>query len=191
MRSLGIRMQTGVVGSSRQALVPVLWGTPFLICTNQYSSKFSVDRKLATIPEHQWASKLLGHDFRVEYKPGATNIIADALSHRNTTDDGYLYVLSVPTFTLFDQLRQEINADETLRVLCMDITVGVHGDMWQVQDGLITVEGKVYVPGTSPSLYVVLVAAHGMAREGLAKMLQQVHLDFHISDAQQVVQDFV
>jgi hypothetical protein len=73
----------------------------------------------------------------------------------------------------------------------MDITTGVHGDMWQVQDDLITVEGKVYVPGTSPSLYGVLEAAHGMAREGLAKMLQQLHLDFHISNAQQVVQDFV
>jgi hypothetical protein len=66
---------------------PYLWGYPFLICTDHFSLKFLLDQKLSTIPQHQWASKLLGFDFRVEYKPGSTNIVADALSRRDTDEE--------------------------------------------------------------------------------------------------------
>jgi hypothetical protein len=49
-----------------------------------FSLKFLLDQKLSTIPQHQWPSKLLDFDFRVEYKPGSTNIVADALLHHDT-----------------------------------------------------------------------------------------------------------
>jgi hypothetical protein len=111
---------------------PYLWGTPFLIRTDHYNLKFLLDRKLGTIPQHQWASKLLGFDFRDEYKPNVVNVVANALSRRDTADDGYLYSLSVPTFMLFDQLQQEISANEALRALCADITVSARDKKWRV-----------------------------------------------------------
>jgi hypothetical protein len=43
--------------------------------------------------------------------------------------------------------------------------------LWRLQDGLITVAGKVYVPQTSPSLPGILDAAHGTSHEGVAKTL--------------------
>jgi hypothetical protein len=46
---------------------PYLWGHPFLIKTNHFSLKFLLDPRLATIPQHQWASKLIGFDFRIEF----------------------------------------------------------------------------------------------------------------------------
>jgi hypothetical protein len=66
---------------------PYLWGRPFLVHTDHYSLKFLLDQRLSTIPQHQWASKLLGFDFRVEYRPGATNVVADATrrSRRRST----------------------------------------------------------------------------------------------------------
>jgi hypothetical protein len=130
-----------------------------------------MDQKVATIPQHQWASKLLWFDLRVEYKPSAANIVTDSLSHRGTADDSCLYGLSVPTFTLFDQLQQYASTNEALRALCTDITASARDDKWRVQDGLLTVAGKVYVLGISPSLPDVLEAAHGTAHEGVAKTL--------------------
>jgi hypothetical protein len=62
---------------------PYLWGTTFLIRTDHYSLKFLLNQKLSTIPQHKWASKLMGFDFQVEYRPGSTNIVADALSRRD------------------------------------------------------------------------------------------------------------
>jgi hypothetical protein len=74
--------------------------------------------------------------------------VTDAQLHRDTTDDGCLYVQSTSTFNLFDQLQPEASTNEALRALCADVTAGACGDRWQVLDSLITVVGKVYVSGT-------------------------------------------
>ncbi|WVZ63768.1 LOW QUALITY PROTEIN: hypothetical protein U9M48_013374 [Paspalum notatum var. saurae] len=86
---------------------PYLWGRRFVICTDHCSLRFLLDQRLTTIPQHQWASKLLGFDFTVEYKPGASNVVADVLSRRDE-HKGALFALSGPHFALFDDLRGEI-----------------------------------------------------------------------------------
>lgn len=64
---------------------------------DHYSLKFLLDQRLAKIPQHHWVGKLLGFDFTVEYKPGALNTVADALSRRDT-DDGMILAISAPRF---------------------------------------------------------------------------------------------
>jgi hypothetical protein len=44
-----------------------LWGGPFLIKTDHFSLKFLLDQCLVIIPQHQWANKLIGFDFRIEF----------------------------------------------------------------------------------------------------------------------------
>jgi hypothetical protein len=63
---------------------PHLWGRHFTVRIDHYSLKFLLDQHLAMIPQHHWVSKLLDYDFAVEYKPGALNTVADALSRRDT-----------------------------------------------------------------------------------------------------------
>ena len=62
---------------------PYLWGRRFVVRTDHRSLRFILDQRLTTIPQHQWASKLIGFDFLVEYKLGALNVVADALSRRD------------------------------------------------------------------------------------------------------------
>jgi hypothetical protein len=52
-------------------------------------------------------SKLIGFDFTIEYRPGRTNVVADALTHR--TKDAELIALAISelTFMAFDNLRSE------------------------------------------------------------------------------------
>jgi hypothetical protein len=64
-----------------------LWGRRFTVQTNHYILKFLLDQRLVTIPHHHWVGKLLGFDFGIEYKPGALNTVADALSYRNTEEE--------------------------------------------------------------------------------------------------------
>ena len=61
-----------------------LWGQHFLVTTNHYSLKFLLDQRLSIVPQHQWMRQPLGFDFNVEYKPGSSNLAADALSRRDT-----------------------------------------------------------------------------------------------------------
>jgi hypothetical protein len=65
---------------------PYLWGRRFVVKTDHYSLKYLLDQRLTTIPQHHWVGKLLGFDFTVEYKSGANNTIADALSRRDTEE---------------------------------------------------------------------------------------------------------
>ncbi|KAF2288781.1 hypothetical protein GH714_013267 [Hevea brasiliensis] len=62
---------------------PYLWGRQFLIRTDHYSLKYLLEQRLTTSPQQHWLSKLLGFDFRVEYKAGQQNIVVDALSQQD------------------------------------------------------------------------------------------------------------
>ena len=81
---------------------PYLWGREFVVRTDHQSLKYLLDQRLSTIPQHHWVAKLLGFDFRVEYKPGAANVVADALSRRDEEASATMAVLSTPSFALFD-----------------------------------------------------------------------------------------
>lgn len=86
---------------------PYLWGWEFVVRTDHYSLKFPINQRLATILQHQWASKLLWFDFKVEFKSGAQNIVADALSRRNMDGRGtWLLSLSPPSSYLLTSERQ-------------------------------------------------------------------------------------
>jgi hypothetical protein len=65
---------------------PYLWGRCFVVKTDHYSLKYLLDQRLSTIPQHHWVGKLLGFAFTVEYRSGATNVVADALSRRDTEE---------------------------------------------------------------------------------------------------------
>jgi hypothetical protein len=75
-------------------------------------------------------SKLHGFDFRVEFKPGALNIIADALSHRGAEEDATAMALSAPSFALFADIQRELDADQDLRALKTEVMEGKRGEEW-------------------------------------------------------------
>ena len=110
---------------------PYLWGRAFVVRTDHYGLKYMLDQRLSTIPQHQWISKLFGFDFRVEYHPGRFNTVADALSRRDGDEPllaPLLEAISLPAFSLYDELRQELTIDDMLRARRDAVAVGDHGD---------------------------------------------------------------
>jgi hypothetical protein len=153
--------------------------------------KFLLDQVLSTIPQHHWASKLLGFNFRVEYKPGKQNTVADALSRREEDNPAMVLALSIPHFALFDDLRKEADTDQTLLDLRAKISAGQQRGPWSLVDGLVVFDGRIYVPASSPSLVAILTAAHGMGHEGIQKTLHRLRGDFHVPNAQKLVQEYI
>jgi hypothetical protein len=149
--------------------------------------EYLLDQRLATIPQHQWASKLIGFDFMVEFYPGANNVVVDALSHHDTKEERTLLALSTPLFLIFDDIHQEINSNLDMCALNKEVAEGAKGDQWRVADDLIIVGRHVFIPSGSPSLKPLLASAHSAGHEGTEKKLHRFRADFHTKAARGIV----
>jgi hypothetical protein len=157
---------------------------------DHYSLKYLLEQRLATIPQHQWVSKLMGFDFAVKYKPGTSNTVANALSRCSESDE--LAALSAPSFTVFDTIRVELDETAALHQLRAEVVAeGGGGDKWQVVDDLITKAGKIYVPADSLHLPMILSAVHDMGHEGAEKTLHKLRRDFYVPGARSAIQEHV
>jgi hypothetical protein len=114
--------------------------------------KFLLDQCVMTIPQHQWASKLIGFDFRIKFRPGTGNMVADALSRRDTKTTAELAAISAPSFAVLDDLHHEHATDPALQALMKQVLDGEKGEHWRVIDSLITSHVKVFVPNGVPGL---------------------------------------
>jgi hypothetical protein len=170
---------------------PYLWGRRFVVKTDHYSLKYLLDQRLATIPQHHWVGKLLGFDFAVEYKPGSTNVVADALSRRDTPDDGAVLAVSAPHFDALSRLRQAQLTDPALAAIQNEIQAGTRRAPWAVVDGMVQYAGRLYLPPSSPLLLELLAAVHAEGHEGVQRTLHRLRRDFHFPNMKQVVQDYV
>jgi hypothetical protein len=81
--------------------------------------------------------------------------VADALS-RCDEGAGELLALSASQFSLFDDIRREINGDTELSILRDCIRGGAKPAQWSVVDRLILFKGRVYMPATSSSRQAIL-----------------------------------
>ena len=93
--------------------------------------------------------KLLGFDFSVEYKPGAANVVADALS-RCDTDEGVIFAISAPRFDFVTRLRQAQDTDPALVAIRDELRAGSRGAPWTLVDGMVQFGGRLYIPPASP-----------------------------------------
>ena len=102
---------------------PYLWGRHFIVKTDHFSLKYLLDQRLTIIPQHHWVGKLLGFDFEVEYRSGATNTVADALSRRDT-EEGELLAVTAPHFDFIERPRQAQAVDLALVAIYEEIRAG-------------------------------------------------------------------
>ena len=134
--------------------------------------------------------KLLGFDFSVEYKPGAANAVADALSRRDT-EEGALLAISAPRFDFIARLRQAQLSDPALVALWDDIGAGSRGAPWSVVDGMVQFAGRLYIPPASPLLQEIMVAVHADGHEGVQRTFHRLRRNFYFPNMKQLVQDMV
>jgi transposase InsO family protein len=170
---------------------PYLWGHRFIVKTDHFSLKYLLDQRLSTIPQHHWVGKLLGFDFVVEYKAGAANVVADALSRRDTPEEGSVLALSAPRFDFIERLRQAQLTDPALVAIHDEVHAGTRGAPWTIVDGMVQYDGRLYIAPASPLLPEILRAVHEEGHEGVQRTLHRLKRDFHFPNMKQVVQDFV
>jgi len=135
--------------------------------------------------------KLLGFDFSVEYRAGSANTVADALSRRDTDCRSAIMALSAPHFDFVNQLRLANASDPALIALHEEIRANQRQAPWAILDGMVTYQGRLYIPPGAPLLHELLQAVHGDGHEGVQRTLHRLRRDVHSPNLRQVVQDFV
>ncbi|GJU05072.1 putative mitochondrial protein [Tanacetum coccineum] len=88
----------------------------FKIKTNHFSLKYLLNQKLTTPYQLKWLPKLLGYDYKISYKKGNENMVADVLSRVN-------------------------QSDELLQIAVSSVA----SDVWEKTDGVLKRKGRVVV----------------------------------------------
>ncbi|XP_058783052.1 uncharacterized protein LOC131657702 [Vicia villosa] len=127
----------------RQYLV----GQHFHIYTDQKSLKSLILQKIQTPEQQKWTSKLQGFNFDVFYKPGRSNLVADALSRQFPSDASLPLIVSSPVPDILHKLQQfyatTIEGQHLMRQNqdALHTTAG-----YRIKRGLLYYKDKLFVP---------------------------------------------
>jgi hypothetical protein len=126
----------------------------------------------------------------VEYRPGTTNVVADALSRRDN-EEGEVMAISAPRFDFIERLRHAQATDPALVAIHDEVREGTRTAPWALVDGMVAFEGRLYIPPVSSLLQEILAAVHYDDHEGIHRTLHRLRRDFHFPNMRRLVQDFV
>ncbi|GJS40579.1 reverse transcriptase [Tanacetum coccineum] len=152
-----------------------LIGRRFIIRTDHRIIKELMQQVIQTPLQQKYVRKLMGFDFGIEYKSGASNLVADALSRLQEDDDevtSAFMALSRPVVGLLEELKRE---NETLDELCQlhrRLDQGESLEGFQREQGLLLFRGKYFIGVESKSKDLLLFEFHvtpSAAHEGVQK----------------------
>ncbi|GKA11101.1 ty3-gypsy retrotransposon protein, partial [Tanacetum coccineum] len=174
-----------------------LLGRRFTIRTDHKSIKELMQQVIQTPLQQKYVRKLMGFDFSIEYKPGATNKAADALSRMFEEDQqltASFMALSQPIFGFLGDLRGENEALAELRDLHKRLDNGDELSGFRRENGLLFYKDRYYI-GQESKLKTLLLrefhdspsAGHG----GIKKTLVGLSALFFWKGMRQSVEEFI
>ncbi|KAG3146244.1 hypothetical protein PC128_g24046 [Phytophthora cactorum] len=162
--------------------VHLLGSRPFVIYTDHASLRTAINSPHLSQRMARWLPFFVEYNFRVEYKPGKLNVLANALSRR---PDYELAHITRVTTDLYDWIRMAYRNDESLASLVQFLTAGkeaksewlsprqrsrLHRYKWQ--DGLLYYRVEpheppwVVVPNDEDLKFDILQEAHDARSSG-------------------------
>jgi hypothetical protein len=97
---------------------PYLLGCSFKFNADQQSLKFLLEKRVGTVSQQLWLSKLLVYVFVIEYKRGKENKIADALSRKYqeplVAEELSISLISFPAPSWFTDLKASYVQDSDI-----------------------------------------------------------------------------
>ncbi|XP_058757922.1 uncharacterized protein LOC131631166 [Vicia villosa] len=131
---------TEAVKKWRQYLI----GHKFHIYTNQKSLRDLLLQRIQTPEQQRWTAKLQGFDFEIFYKPGESNVVADALSRKFEKDAPVLLAFSSPMPDLFKTLKKFYQTDAVGQNLLQRANQTTTD--YSVSQGLLYYKNRIYIP---------------------------------------------
>lgn len=144
-----------------------LMGRHFEIRTDQQSLRHITQQREIGADYQRWVRKLIGFDFEIVYKPGASNRVADALSRK---EDGEMELGALISSQGVDWkvLQDEVSGDATLLKLQQEVKEGKEVAGFHLQDGKLMYKGRMVIAKTSAFIPILLREYHDSPTGGHA-----------------------
>ena len=155
-----------------------LLGRPFVVKTDHVSLKYLMEQRITTPAQSRWLPKLLGFDYKIEYKSGSLNRGADALSRK---PECHFLGVSHPCSTIWTTIQEEVHSDPFYLNLPSSLPITVKGNLVK-RDGVWFRDDAILLSSKSPLLSTVLAMCHSSPEGG--------HFGFHKTFAK-VKQNFL
>lgn len=137
---------------------PYLQAQPFVIRTDHKSLLYLNDQKIHTKIQQKALLKLMDLNYTIQYKKGANNAAADALSRR---PDSTILAMSSCTPTWIENLAAGYADDEFTKQLLTELSISKDNDkVYQLINGVIRYKGRVWVGNNSIAQQHILQALH-------------------------------
>ncbi|XP_058766993.1 uncharacterized protein LOC131640630 [Vicia villosa] len=140
-----------------------LIGHKFHIYTDQKSLRDLLLQRIQTPEQQRWTAKLQGFDFEISYKPGRTNLVADALSRKFEKEGSLLLALSSPFPDLFTTLKRFYKFDIVGQDL-LKLAFQPNTD-YSISQELLYYKNRVYIPDLE-DLRLRILKEHHSTPEG-------------------------
>ena len=136
---------------------PYLQQAEFLIFTDQKSLVHLNEQRLNTPWQQKLFTKLLGLQYKIVYKKGCENGVADALSRRSHPDQ-HLLSLSVASPKWLDDIVSSYSSDQVATDLIDKLVIDPNAvSRFSFKDGLLRYRNKIWI-GAVPDLQLKIVA---------------------------------
>lgn len=139
---------------------PYLQSSEFIIRTDQKSLTHLDDQRLNSYWQQKALTKLMGLQYKICYKKGATNNAADALSrmtHDHTSD---LMAVSVAQPMWLQDLQNSYEDNEQAQQLLSELAISSDQISYSLSQGVIRFQGKIWLGHSKKLQNQVLQALH-------------------------------
>ncbi|KAG8503496.1 hypothetical protein CXB51_001481 [Gossypium anomalum] len=150
-----------------------LYGEKCVIYTDHKSLKYLLTQKELNLRQRRWIELLKDYDCSIEYHPGKTNVVADALSRRAVSDlramFAHLSLYDVGSLlaelqvrpTWVDQIKEKQLRDESLVARFQQVKEGETSEFGLNSKGILCFRGRICISKDSDLRQSILKEAHG------------------------------
>jgi hypothetical protein len=158
-------------------------GSSLIIRTEQQSLRYIQEQKLTEGIQHKLLVKLLGYDYKIEYKRGRENKAADALSRVPILDTCLAITTVVPKW--IEEVRTSYEADEKCKDLIAKLTLDNTADAnYTLKNGILRYKQKIVVGSNTAIKTQIITSMHDSAlggHSGESATYHRIKLVFHWS----------
>lgn len=153
---------------------PYLLGHQFTILTDHQPLQHMFNQRISTPAQHKWVSKLLGYNYRVQYRAGHLNTVPDILSRRHE-------FLSIQSFSspLFDSITLITKACHSDPEALTIITALQKNEQtkkgFSLLDGRLLYKNRIFVPQSTDWRAKILHEFHSTLAAGHSGYLRTLN----------------